>query len=164
MKMLYFDDGYDVAERMTEIFKKNPDQRSISALARYHVAREIVGGLIFEGFEIANVEIEEEMMSGYADEFIVTLDEYGICCEKAKRDTGYVFVEGDTLIIANDCNSALLKKCEADSMYEAVIGESDDDDEDDDCEDCDGCIEFEIDDDGFERIIGHAIGRMFGIF
>ena len=77
--------------------------------------------MTYEFVDFESIEIESEIMDGYADEFVLSLwmedDVLKIGCEKAKRDGEYVYFCGDETYLMEDCSSKVIPLCEDSKLY-----------------------------------------------
>ena len=104
------------------------------------VIRVIKALLKYDDTFIHQVCIEPAEWDGYDKEYLVTLDtELGIWCEKCQRQNGkYLELDGGLILVADDCNSAVLKGIDSEDVYEVSYNFVDDTDEcDGNCECCD---------------------------
>lgn len=86
---------------------------TIVYIAKYENAKAIIKELVLNDFEIANIAIEDESSGGYDKEFIVTLWDGEIWCEKLRPDwsngkpLGY---DADALYILEDCDTCCINE------------------------------------------------------
>lgn len=86
--------------------------------------------LSYDDVDIYQVEIEPEDWDGYDKEYIVSIDnERNIWCEKAYQYEHERYIEccSDCTLVADDCNSAILKKIESEEIYEVSYEPEEDD-------------------------------------
>ena len=114
---------------------------SIDIIAKYEDARFIIQELLYHGLDIKSIsELSDVDVSGYCDEFCLSISDHEIWCEPMKRDGKYINTEADTTYVFEDCSSTVLNHLKHSHIYE--IGISDDYEEDDyDIEDEDFCNE-----------------------
>ena len=153
-----YEDIYEFCEDVDHEFKKYLDKAiknnstiDIAIVVKYKNAREIINVLVDFGYEIANVSIHDSIMSGYSDEYIVSLcyglnhsDVPEIWCEPAKNDKGYLLNEGDIVYIFDECNSKVVPQVESDRTYfveleDEIKDEYDDFADDLECGNCEEC-------------------------
>lgn len=192
-----YEDIYEFCEDVDHEFKKYLDKAiknnstiDIAIVVKYKNAREIINVLVDFGYEIANVSIHDSIMSGYSDEYIVSLcyglnhsDVPEIWCEPAKNDKGYLLTEGQAVYILDECNKDMIPKVLGDKTFIVEIDSDDEEDLDDEfsddlelgayhCnEDCENCHEYDKDDDDYVTIkldksdveILHKLYNIFGI-
>lgn len=120
---------------------ENDDLSSVYIIAKYDDAREIIQNLIYHGLDIRSIsELSDVNISGYCDEFLISVFEHEIWCEPMKRNGKYCDVETRMCYVFEDCSSTVIGHIRAAKVYE--IGISDDYEEDDyDIEDEDFCNE-----------------------
>lgn len=126
IKTLYFDDFEGFACKATDDYTSCEDKFSaISVIAKFKESKEIIKAFIYMGFDIGSIEIDEEV-DEYCDEYLVTIDDDRIYCEKYKRENGY-FTDFSTITyISNDCNSALLPHVKSKIIYAFEINDCND--------------------------------------
>lgn len=140
MIKFFIEEMYDVAEVMYN--KIVQGLQDVTFVGTYEDAVEVVGSLLaFDGVQLYQVQIEPEDWDGYDKEYLVTLDEdLNIWCEKAyRKDSGsYVYMWSSCILVADDCNSFVLKELDADEFYEVSydLDGNDDIDCDGNCECC----------------------------
>ena len=120
---------------------ENDDLSSVYIIAKYDDAREVIQNLIYHGLDIRSIsELSSVEISGYCDEFLISIFAHEIWCEPMKRDGKYFDVETQMCYVFENCSSAVIGHIRATKVYE--IGISDDYEEDDyDIEDEDFCNE-----------------------
>lgn len=165
-----YEDVYEFCEAVDNEFEKYLDKAikkdgtvDIVVIAKYKNAREIINVLVDYGYEIANVNIHDSMVSGYSDEYIVSLcyglnnsDTSEIWCEPAKNDKGYLLNEGDVVYIFDECNSKVVPQVESDRTYFVELEDDFEDEFAEDLEvgncdclydyDCESCPEYDDED------------------
>ena len=143
-----FENRYEMADE--------DDTISISVVAKYDNARNIINILTGYGYEIANMEFHDPEYDGYKDEYIITIcvrlsnnDIMEIWCEPAKRKDDYLILGGDIVYILNECNIKVVKKIESDKIYFVELEDEIEDEYDDFADDleCGNCEECHIFDD-----------------
>lgn len=98
----------DIAQKYHDSSQKD-EFYGVSILTFHDKAKEIIEELIFHEFTLNNIELESYELTGYKDEFVITIDDTGcIWCEKAKRENGYVNFYDKILYIDSDANSKIL--------------------------------------------------------
>ena len=130
----------------------NEDNMGVSVLAKYEEAKEIISCLCMFDYDINFIEIESPDWDGYDDEYIISLVDDLIFCEKNKRDGKYLYSESDYVFVFDDCNSKCLNYVYSDKVYEVSIFDEEDfeleDEFEDDC-DCDVSVDSDGDMHGF---------------
>ena len=140
MKKLHFISYTDFAAEISDMYDTlcNEDEfSSVSVIAKYDEARQVIEELICMGYPIANIQIESSELDAYNDEFIVELGVDGIWCERAKRNGEYIWCESSVTYLLDNCSSKIIPYLQCDVNYEIAL---DTDDECDTC-DCDCCKE-----------------------
>ena len=80
----------DIAQKYHDSSQKDEFYR-VSILTFHDKAKEIIEELIFHEFTLNNIELESYELTGYKDEFVITIDDTGcIWCKRAKREKGYL--------------------------------------------------------------------------
>ena len=102
--------------------------------------------MLYEFVNFENIEIESAVVGGYADEFVLSIWMDGgiieIGCEKLKRDSGYISLDGDETYLLEDCSSKIILLYDDLDLYFVNF------DEECDCDDeCCGCCECNKEDD-----------------
>lgn len=132
------------------------DNMGVTVLAKYEEAKEIISCLCMFDYDINSIEIESPDWDGYDDEYIISLVDDEIFCEKNKRNGKYLCSESDYMFVFDDCNSKCLEKISANEIYEVSIFDEDEEDFafEDDCDeddyfedDCDYNVSIDDNDD-----------------
>lgn len=130
-----FDDFTDAACVFSDTYDElENDYKSIGIVAKYDEAKEIIKELLCLGHDIKSIEIHDCEYEDYFDEYVVTITNDGIYCEKFKCENGYFCEESDVTYVSNECNSICFKHIDSDIVYAFQIG-------DDECYECDECLE-----------------------
>lgn len=147
MKNLYFDDFEDLVDDIRDKFydvREHDKFNDVSIVAKYEEARQIISELICAGFDIRSLEIGDAEISGYDDEYIITLissdDEDEIWCEPMLVESGYLTDESTITYVLDNCSSTVIPYCKAPIVYEVTVGV---DEEEYDCEN--NCCECDKD-------------------
>lgn len=128
---LYFKDIAEFATAVSDKFDElNENFRDIEIVAKYEEAKEIIKELLCIGHDFVSIDIHDEDYQGYSDEYLISVSEEGIYCEKFKRDLGYFTLNSDITYVSGNCSSACITFIETKKAYEFVIGEEE-------CEDTD---------------------------
>jgi len=161
---------YDISD-VTELMYREVQSgcSDVSFIGLYDDAVKVIKELMFyDGVYPYQILIEPEEWDGYDKEYLVTLDsDLCVWCEKVCREHGYIEIETDCALIADDCSSVLLKKifCDDEKMYE--VSYDLDYEEESNCE-CDGnceCCCFAKNDDEHEvvtRVTTDKNGKVMG--
>lgn len=148
MKKKWYEDIEELCEDVVDSYESlESDLPTVSVIAKFDEAREVIAGLCGRGYlpYIVNIDDKE-----YRDEYLIELTEDGIYVEEFKRESGYFNCESDYIFVLDNCSSKVIPKVSAKhSVYEVSVGEFDDfefafEDEDDDEEDC----KLSVDSDG----------------
>lgn len=130
-----FDDFTDAACVFSDTFDCLPsDYRSVGIVAKYNEAKEIIKELLCLGHDIKSIEIHDCEYEDYFDEYVVTITDDGIYCEKFKRENGYFCEESDVTYVSEEANSACLKHIDSDMVVSFQIGDDDNEDDENCCE------------------------------
>lgn len=168
MEKLNFDTYEDFVYQTTDMFnyiKKMDFGNDVAIVAKYDDATRVIEELIYYGYKIKSININESCFEGYKDEYIISIanidDEDGIWCEPMLREDGYLTDESTLIYIFDTCSSKVIPCCKGALVCEVSVDEDDDiydeDSFDDECgfccgdcccgEDCDDdCDEDELDD------------------
>lgn len=136
MERLEYMDYAEFACEIADKFDSLENEFSeISIIAKYYEAKEIIKELLCLGFDIASLDIHDELWENYYDEYIISVscDEecHSVWCEKFKRETGYINDTPSVAYIMDNCSSAVIKHIDSEKIYEVCIGEDDLDEESD---------------------------------
>lgn len=156
MEKKQYENIMEFCEDLTDTYEcLHEDNMGVSVLAKYEEAKEIISFLCMFDYDIHSIEIESPDWDGYDDEYIISLTDDLIFCEKNKRNGIYIYSESDYMFVFDDCNSKCLEKISANEIYEVSIFDEDeeffefeDEDEDDYFEnDCDYNVSIDDNDD-----------------
>lgn len=152
LRTLYYDDMESFVGDVADQYDKRKDELDdISIIAKYNEAKEVIKDLLFIGYDLFSVEINDVEYDGYDDEYIISLYDKSVYCEPFKRDTGYIHEDSTITYISNECNSKCLDYVGSNKIYAFEIGDEqkidvDLDSEfelefdcDEDCENCPMC-------------------------
>lgn len=130
-----FDDFTDAACVFSDTYDElENDYKSIGIVAKYDEAKEIIKELLCLGHDIKSIEIHDCEYEDYFDEYVVTITDDGIYCEKFKCDYGYFTEEANVTYVSEEANSACLKHIDSDMVVSFQIGDNDNEDEENCCE------------------------------
>lgn len=119
MKIVNLTNYIDFADRICKQFTDlNDTFASISVIALYDEAKQVIAACVRYGLDIVSVEIDNAEYGDYCDEYIVTVDQEGLWCEPFKRNNKYIHTESDIVYIFDNCNSKVIKHCNSDTVYE----------------------------------------------
>lgn len=155
LKTLYFEDFVDFACEASDMYDSIKDDfKAVAIVAKYEEAKEILKELICIGYEIARIELCDELFDDYHDEYLIALTNNGVYCEKFKRENGYIRNDSVVTYVSNECSSTCLKHIDSDVIIAFEIGDDEyeltedlevgiSDDECDccNCESCHDCVE-----------------------
>lgn len=102
---------------------------AVSIIAKYNEAKEIIKELLCLGYDIASIDIHREEFEEYWDEYRIALNQDGIWCEKFKRDIGYFNDDTPICFVMDNCSSAVFKYIDSEEIYEAAVGEDNNDED-----------------------------------
>lgn len=107
------------------------DNMGVSVVAKYEEAKEIISCLCMFDYDINSIEVSPVECNGYSDEYLITLLDGEINCEKNKINDRYLHTESEYTYVFDDCNSKCLNYIHSDKVYEISIFNED---EEDDCD------------------------------
>ncbi len=160
IKTLYFEDvecfvSY-VMCKLDELDLINYED--ISIIASASEVADLVAEFIRYGMDIGEINVSSPDYDLYDGEYVITLSNLGIWCEKYKRDGEYSNVDGTIIYISNNANSKCLSYVKSDKIYcfEIVDDSLEDDLEigtpDDECNCCVCCGSNDNEADGTHSI------------
>ena len=123
MEEIRFYDAYTFARHTVIEFASlvnDKDLPFVSIIADFYIARDIIKELSTCHFPIISVDIECPEISEYKDEYIITLTQSGLFCEKFNRNGKYIDLIADKVFVHEDCNSKCLKSIQC-SEWNCVI-------------------------------------------
>lgn len=169
MKTLCFPDNESFINEVIDTYEdvKNDDEyNSVNIIAKYDKAKEIISDLVNAGFNISCIsDFANPSFNNYNDAYVIGLFEDEIWCERAKKDTGYIYLDSDVTYVLGDCNSKIIPNIGTKFKYEVCICDDCDDDCDcdcdDDCEDCESC-DLELSKDKNENTHGFTASKSDG--
>ena len=128
MEKLHFDDYKDfVIEcdgKLRSIIKFDK-YNSVSIIALYKDARNIIKEFCCEGYELRSVEIHDEEFDGYFDEYIVSIDNIDgyleVWCEPMSHKNRYIIDESTVCYVLGNCSSEVYNYIKSSYVYEVGI-------------------------------------------
>lgn len=139
MERKIFDDAYDLAKY---VCKKQDNVDSVSIVCDYDYAVWILSDLVKDDLNLTHVSLTDKEYDGYDKEYLITVSDDDIYCEKMYHSTsegykkdGYLRHECSICLIHQDCNSKIIDKIDADKMYEIAFADELDEDDVNDSED-----------------------------
>lgn len=117
----FFEDFIDTYECFED------DNIGISVVAKYEHAKEIISCLCTE-YDVKSIDISSPDWNEYYDEYLITLLDGEVYCEKCKIDNGYFHIESKYTYLFDDCNSKILNYIHSDKVYEVSIFDEDEED------------------------------------
>lgn len=119
MKIVNLTNYIEFADRVCKQFiDLNDTFGSISVIALYDEAKQVIAACIRYGLDIVSVEIDNAEYGDYYDEYIITVDQEGLWCEPFKRNNKYIHTESDIVYIFENCNCKVIERCHSDVIYE----------------------------------------------
>lgn len=119
MKIVNLTNYIDFADRVCKQFiDLNDTFGSISVIALYNEAKQVIAACIQNGLDIASVKIDNTEYGDYYDEYIITIDQEGLWCEPFKRNGKYIHSESEIVYIFENCNCKVIERCHSDAIYE----------------------------------------------
>lgn len=136
MKRLYFENYEDFVEHISYKYRVIGNLNDISIIAKYDDTRHIIEELVLDGYDLGTISLESVDISGYDDEYILTIFDGEIWCEPFKRDAKYISDESDITYILDNCSSKVINYCKGEITYEVCINEVENTEEFDDTNEC----------------------------
>lgn len=143
MESLRFKDIEDFAFYIADVFEDVHEMdcdNDITIIAKYDEAKKIIEELIRLEYGIASLDIHDEMVSGYSDEYAITLTNFDrgleLWCEPMKTEDGYLLIDPTVTFIFGNCSHKVIKNCKGSYVIEVDIVGEDDEDACGWCEDC----------------------------
>lgn len=135
MVTLHFDTFEDFACNISDKLDSLTDEfGTISVIAKYEEAKEIIKELLRMSYNIASIELHDSMYEHYYDEYIISISNTdavaNVWCEKLKNENGYLYDESNITYIMDNCSQKVVKYCNATFVYEVGVGKEDYDDND----------------------------------
>lgn len=132
MKTRYFEDFCEFACEASDMYDSIKDDfKAVAIVAKYEEAKEILKELICIGYDIAHIELCDELFDDYHDEFLIALTNKGIYCEKFKHENRYIRNDSGVTYVSNECSSVCLKHIDSDVIIAFEV--SDEEYEFDEC-------------------------------
>ncbi len=130
MNRLEFENYEEFAYEIEEKFDSLEDEfDDISIIAKYDEAKEIIRELLCLGYDIASLDIHDELWENFYDEYIISIsyveESPSVWCEKFKRETGYINDNPSVAYVMDNCSSAVFKHIDSKKIYEVCVGEND---------------------------------------
>ncbi len=126
------------------------DNMGVSVVAKYEETKEIISCLCLFDYDINSIEVSPVECNGYSDEYLITLLDGEINCEKNKINDRYLHTESEYTYVFDDCNSNCLRYIHSDKLYEVSILDEDEEDfelEDEFEDDCNCAVSVDSDGD-----------------
>lgn len=92
----------------------------VSVVAKYNDAKQIIRELVFYGYEIANIEINDPTCDNYNDEYEIYVIDKNIYCSKMKRNNKYLESFASIVFFMEDVNSKCIKSF-TESVFEYEV-------------------------------------------
>lgn len=161
MKTFYYENYENLIDEIVDRFSDLDEFKSVDIIAKYDDAKEIIKELICIGYDICSINIEEPEYGCCNDEYVVTLSDLGIFCEKFKRESGYIPINDNIVFVSNDCNSKCLKNIHSNEIYAFEIVDEIEMLEDGEIEfcNCDNCCGCEYGENNSHTSISDIIHR-----
>lgn len=131
MRTLNFNDFEDFAMEVSDTYDRvcvKDDMSSVSIVALYDEAKEIIRELLCIGYSISSIYLKEPDCNGYKDEYIITIFAgcVGVEPAKYKGNKTYCDIESDVCYVLDNCSSKVIPSIDADEKYEVSIDIMDD--------------------------------------
>lgn len=92
----------------------------VSVVAKYNDAKQIIRELVFYGYEIAFIEINDPTWDNYNDEYEIYVIDKNIYCSKMKRNNKYLESFASIVFFMEDVNSKCIKSF-TESVFEYEV-------------------------------------------
>lgn len=128
----------ELNECIEEVHNAN-EYKYVSVVAKYNDAKQIIREIIYYGYEIAQIEVNDPNLDDYDAEYEISVINEKIFCSKMKRNNKYLESFASIVFFMEDVNSKCIKSF-PESVFEYEVQIDDDCDcniEDKDCEDGD---------------------------
>lgn len=125
MKTLKFNTIEEFCEEFNECVEtvhNANENKYVSVVAKYDEAKEIIRELVFYGYEIASIEINDPSWDNYDDEYDISVINGEIFCSKMKLRDKYLRSYASIVFFMEDVNSKCISSFpEAIFKYEVQI-------------------------------------------
>lgn len=126
MKQQVFSSFRDFVKTVSNTYQSISDDEDISIIAKYDEAQEILYELSCLNYRLIFVEFEHPKYSNYNDEYIISIFENQIWCEKMKRNREYLNDDSFIIYVLDNCSSTCLKYLSDKTIYEVSIRNAED--------------------------------------
>ena len=117
MRTNFYDSPKTLIENIVEDYyaykyENEEDFFGVNIVGHYKIIIELLNELIKRTkFRLYNIEIDLPEVSGYEDEYVISIDFAGdIWCQTAKYGDNYIYTEDDIVYVHNDVNSKFVIK------------------------------------------------------
>ena len=122
----------------------------VSVVAHYDEARFIIQELIYYGYILNSIDLDNPDWREYVNEYEIYVIDGEIYCEKLRRENGYYNSSASIVFFLDDVSSKVINSFkDASLMYEVHLEDDEDDCECDDCDHYDSCHLKEIEKNGY---------------
>lgn len=131
MKKITYTNFANLASKVLDLYNNSANpEKNISIVALYEESRDLIKELIKLGFHIRLIDkLEPSEFGGYSDEFVIDIsnidEDMEIWCEPMKRENNYITIEGDYILVLDNCSSNVLTKCRG-TIFETSIADDED--------------------------------------
>ena len=120
------------------------DNNGVAIIANYDEAKEIIGSLIFYGYDLTDIDLKLPESNEYYDSYIISLNgDYEIWCEPTKRDGRYINITASEIFLLDTTSSSIIPYLKGNIYEVGLLDYEDVEDEDFDsldkecsCENC----------------------------
>lgn len=132
MRKLTFCDCKDFSKEMSDTFQSifvNDEYSTVSVIAMYNEAKEIIRELLILGYDMQMVEMFNPEYYGKDVPYIISIsncenNKVGeLWCESFLRENGYLKESSDVAYIVDNCSSQVLKHIESSCVIEVNFNE-----------------------------------------
>lgn len=155
-KDLYFEHIEEFADYIIGRVEDN-DELFVAVVGKFETIKPLLKEVMtYEFVDFDCIEIENEIVDDYTDEFVLSLwmndDVLEVGCEKLKGDDEYMSPCGDETYLFEDCSSKIIPLCEDSDLYFVnFYDESDYEECDGEC--CSCCRECNDEDDDIRGFV-----------
>ena len=140
-KDLYFERVEEFADYIVEKIEEDEDL-FVAVVGKFETIKLLLKEIIAcEFVDFEDIEIESGAVTGYTDEFVLSLwmndGVIELGCEKLKRDGEYICPCGDEIYLFEDCSSKVIPLCDGYDLY--FVSFEDGCDCDEECGECCNC-------------------------
>lgn len=126
IKTEYFENVEELCEDVSCAFEHlDNEYPCVTVVAKHDEARKILSEFCILDYLPFSIELHNEEFEGYYDEYLISLTEDGIYCERAKLKDEYLNIDASYVYVLENCNSKILSKIESNHVCEVRFGVED---------------------------------------